>query len=73
MDYNHVPPSDVDDDEEIEATVVVPPPRGLDCKHRMFYICLGAFLTAKLMFLCWIIAQTVSPQEVMQLFHWRRE
>jgi hypothetical protein len=77
MDYGHVasdpPPSDLDEDEDIEATVIVPPSQGLDCKHRMLYTCLGAFLSAKLLFVCWIISQSVSPEAVTRLFHWGRE
>ena len=71
MDYDHVasnaPPSDLDDDdEEVEATVILPP-RGLDCKHKALYTCLGAFLMAKLLFVCWIFTQGFLP--VAWLFH----
>jgi len=74
MNYDHVaaeaPPSDLDDDEELEATVIHPPQRGLDCKHKALYTCLGAFLMAKVLFVGWIFTQSVSPDAMAQLFHW---
>lgn len=71
MNYDQVSstiPDDLDEDE-LQATVV-PPPRGLDCKHKVLYTCLGVFLTAKLIIVCWIFTLSFPSDALAHLFHW---
>jgi hypothetical protein len=71
MNYDqvsHTIPDDLED-EELEATVVLPP-HGLDWKHKALYTCLGVFLTAKLILVCWIFTLSFPSDALAHLFHW---
>ena len=69
MNYDPVVPDDLED-EEMEATVVVSPPRTLDWKHKALYTCLGVFLTTKILVILWIFTLSFPSNALENLFHW---
>jgi hypothetical protein len=73
MNYDRVSNTipEIDEDiEELQATVVIVPPREIDCKHKVLYTCLGVVLTAKMLVVCWIFMQSFPTDALSHLLNW---
>jgi hypothetical protein len=66
MNYDQV---SYTEEEELQPVTVIQP-RGLDTKHKIFYTCLGIFITAKVLLVCWIFTLSFPSDSLARLFHW---
>ena len=72
MNYTHVAASPIDDldiEDDLQPIEAIPP-RSIDLKHKIMYTCLGVFITAKILVICWIFTLSYPADALSHLFGW---